>query len=409
MNIPRFLNDLKSSIPPSNQTPIPPALVHAVQLVGLVFCGDDTLRREEPRKLAAVLQALAADMDPNRIIHILQAEVLVSYYLFHQNRRLEANYHAAAAVSIAVACNLHKIRSATWMFPQAGTAAGQQLQLFPPADDVEEGERIRAFWTVFALDRCWTVWAQSPSVFVTAPTAMTQVDTPWPLEMSQYEQVRPCTLTKTAFISGAHAWWLPQPFAMPQGNTSAMTVQNFVDGLTAETPEQSLLALRSKAAVFFEKAYHLAERWNPGTWLSIIPRSFSAARSAAGLTCAAASVAFQNEFHTLDTRIDAFKNVVELYSAQFAQLSAHRQRGLLLTRTLLCCATIQLYGRTNTDWNNEESKVIRAAITAADATGGINFARLAYVDPVLGVRVALCCPLSRCPETNLCARCSGPW
>jgi hypothetical protein len=189
LNVPRFLNDLKASIPPTDQSPIPSSLVGAIQLVGLLFYGDDSLRQQEPRKLAAVLQTLGTDMNPACILYTLQAEVLVSYYLFHKNRRLEAHYHAAAAVSIVVACNLHKIRSATWTFAIAGNPTTPEVQLFPPADDIEEGERIRAFWTVFALDRCWTMWTQSPSVFMMTPTAMTQVDTPWPLEMSQYEQV----------------------------------------------------------------------------------------------------------------------------------------------------------------------------------------------------------------------------
>ena len=51
---------------------------------------------------------------------------------------------------------------------------------------------------------------------------------------------------------------------MPQGNTSALTVQKFLDGLTTELPDQSLLSMSSKAAILFEQAYHLAEKWNPG-------------------------------------------------------------------------------------------------------------------------------------------------
>lgn len=187
--MPRFLTQLRASIPPSDRSPLPASLVHATQLIGLLFVNDSTLQQQESRKLALVLQTLSADLDPHRIIYTLQAEVLVSHYFFHRNRRLEGSYHIAAAVSIAVACKLHKIRSASWIMQPPGTPSGQEVQLFPPADDVEEGERIRAFWTVFSLDRYWTVWTQSPSVFMIQPTAATQVDTPWPLEMADYEQV----------------------------------------------------------------------------------------------------------------------------------------------------------------------------------------------------------------------------
>lgn len=54
---------------------------------------------------------------------------------------------------------------------------------------------------------------------------------------------------------------------MPQGNTSALTVQNFLDGLSTEFPDQSLLSMRSKAAILFEQAYHLAGKWNPGEFV----------------------------------------------------------------------------------------------------------------------------------------------
>lgn len=133
--------------------------------------------------LTAALQSLSVNMDPSRIIYVLQAEVLLAHYLFHKNRRLEGGYHAAAAVSIAVACELHKIRSATWR------SGGGAVRLYPPTDAVEEGERVRAFWAVFTLDRCWAVWLQSTSVFLNTPTAATLVDTPWPLEMEAYEEV----------------------------------------------------------------------------------------------------------------------------------------------------------------------------------------------------------------------------
>jgi hypothetical protein len=98
-----------------------------------------------------------------------------------------------------------------------------------------------------------------------------------------------------------------------------------------------------------------------------------------------ASGVFLTDFHTLDTRVDIFKAVVASYAAQYPQTSAHGQRELLLTRTLLCCATIQLYAHTNLMWDNEDSKILRAAIAAADAINDLDFSRLAHVDPLLGV------------------------
>lgn len=71
------------------------------------------------------------------------------------------------------------------------------------------------------------------------------------------------------------------------------------------------------------------------------------------------------------------------------QTSTHRKRGLLLTRTLLCCATIQLYSRTEPRWDREGCEPLQAAITAANAIEDANVPVVEYVDPVLGVSLPL--------------------
>lgn len=186
------MEKVRASVPPNPQSPLPPALVYAVLLIDLLFTNEATREANEQQLLSLVLQNLSSDFDPRRIIYTLQTEVLVSYYLFHKDRRVEGGYHAAAAVSIAVACSLHKIRS-----PR--TPLESAISMPSPVDEIDEGERINAFWTVFVLDRCWTVWMQSPSVLIDETSATTQIDTPWPLDMAGYEQVRsfrtPSTLT----------------------------------------------------------------------------------------------------------------------------------------------------------------------------------------------------------------------
>ena len=181
----RFLTNLTASIPPTDQSPIPAALVNAIYLLGLAFSNDATLRQQESQMFDRAVHSLTSSLDPRRIIYMIQAEVLLSYYLFHKGRQLEGGYHSAAAVSIAVACRLHKQRSATWQ----GVVTHEEVVLPQPVDAIEEGERILAFWHVFVLDRCWSVWSQSPSVLIQESSANMQVDTPWPLKMSSYEQV----------------------------------------------------------------------------------------------------------------------------------------------------------------------------------------------------------------------------
>lgn len=112
------------------------------------------------------------------------------------------------------------------------------------------------------------------------------------------------------------------------------------------------------------------------------------------LTRHTASRTFQNDFHALDTRVNQFKTLVSSLNDPQHHASLHRQRGVLLTRTLLYCATVQLYARTNQRWDSEDNKMLEAANAAADAIENINFDRIGYVDPVLGVSIMLCMPVS---------------
>ena len=64
-------------------------------------------------------------------------------------------------------------------------------------DSIEEGERIDAFWQVYILDKAWAVALKSPSSISEDGLWGTQIDTPWPLRMQEYEQVRsPKSITR---------------------------------------------------------------------------------------------------------------------------------------------------------------------------------------------------------------------
>lgn len=167
-DLPRFMPRLRSSLPPSEHTPVSMLLVRTIELIGTHFSDDVVLRRGEEQKLASVLQAIPASLDRRRLMDTLQAEILLAYYLLHRNRRTEGSYHAAAAVSIAVACKLHKI---PW---------GDSSQPPSPVDDVDNGTRLRAFWTAFALERTWSPWTHSTPA--------------WPVEVVNHGPV--CDLTE---------------------------------------------------------------------------------------------------------------------------------------------------------------------------------------------------------------------
>ncbi|KAF8826284.1 hypothetical protein HHX47_DHR5000073 [Lentinula edodes] len=148
---------------------------------------------------------------PDRIVHGIQAELLLSTYLFRSGRILEGKYHLSAATSIAFGAKLHKIRSLNgdrdiltsaalpWVVCLTSStskfenrlnvdSAKDPEPLFPHSvDPISEGERINAFWTVITMSNCWALAADSsPNPIL--ERYMEDIDTPWPMDIEDYEK-----------------------------------------------------------------------------------------------------------------------------------------------------------------------------------------------------------------------------
>jgi hypothetical protein len=161
-----------------------PALLYAVYLWGCHLSQSESYKANESiflsRALIGSSNSLSSD-HPQKVIHSIQAEVLLATYFFRSNRLVEGRYHLGAAVSLTIGAKLHQIRA-----PGVDTSRADILP--PPANQLEEGERLNAFWTVFTLNNCWGTSGGSgiTSVF---DNPGSQIDSPWPMEMSHYERV----------------------------------------------------------------------------------------------------------------------------------------------------------------------------------------------------------------------------
>ena len=168
---------------------LPPALLNAIYLWGAHLSTFPNVRAYEVTFLERATAALTSSLrESPAVISLIQAEVLVANYFFTMSRFLEGRYHCSAAVALALSCRLTKIRSSTDHTPGFGgrqPLLGREYNLPPPRDAIEEGERVRGFWFVYALDKAWAVALGSPTHFNTG----SPIDTPWPLEMVQYEAV----------------------------------------------------------------------------------------------------------------------------------------------------------------------------------------------------------------------------
>nr|GAT45826.1 predicted protein [Mycena chlorophos] len=201
-----------------------PALLTTVQLWAIHFSRTQSSAPtpesefEAPylaRALAATADALqhlprrpAAPDQEKVVLQAIQAHVLLANYFFRNVRIVEGRYQLGAAVGLVLAAGLHKLSG-------------------DPAE-----ERINAFWTVYVMDCGWTVADGSPSNF--PEDIQAAVDVPWPDDLSQ-----------AVSGSGTIAGFFSQPSGLVSANNS------------------SPAALRSKAAVLFERASALVGRYQP--------------------------------------------------------------------------------------------------------------------------------------------------
>ena len=169
------------------------------------------------------------------------------------------------------------------------------------------------------------------------------------------------------------------------------TVQSFLSGQILDNDHQSLLSMRAKASILYEKSAQIAARWTP--------RKSLTASSPVNLTPlmlrpASDTPSFQSQFVALDNRIEQFKAALPSLS-QATSMHADVVRSLLAIHTLCHCATIQLHSPFAGENHNSSNKVMTAAHTAASVLQGIPVPQLIYVDPIMGVSLKIYCRLPR--------------
>ena len=183
LNIPRFKASMLRAFPPGHPSRPSPALIFSTYLFAIHISNDPLIKPNETAYLTRATQEAATALSgshPYKVMHSIQAEILLATYFFSNRRFFEGKYHATNAVSTAISAGLHKLRSSSWT---------SSVTLPPHCDMIEEGERIICAWNVFNLDKCWTIAVNdSPNI---GHAFAAKIDTPWPLDMDEFEEVSP--------------------------------------------------------------------------------------------------------------------------------------------------------------------------------------------------------------------------
>lgn len=243
-----------------------PCVLFTVYLLGAhLSSSSQTLEQNLlPRALHETATAFSNNQHPQRIVHALQSEILLAHYFFACGRFLEGKYHVSAAISISVSSALNKIRTER---PVASLLSSLRLS----QDSIEEGERIRAFWSAFILDQSWAVaLGAPPNATYPSDAPAVQIDVPWPLEIHSYEQVRfGCSFSLSRQLGEIDGLFLYQG-CLPSSVRSICTVEIFLGGPVNGTDDMSHtspMAMHAKAALLWQRAYDLAHGWKPSKYV----------------------------------------------------------------------------------------------------------------------------------------------
>ncbi|KAF7307568.1 hypothetical protein MIND_00551600 [Mycena indigotica] len=268
------------SVPINHHSRPTPALTSAIYLAAISISPSPSLKMHEAvfrtRALSSVSNALAG-LHPKRVLHALQAEVILAWYFYGVGKLLEGLYHTATAVSLGVTSDIYSMRNGH-VRPGAMLLADS---------DADGEEHVNACWEIVVLDRAWSV------VMNTLPNWTNPIETPWPgTKVSEMTDI-----VQTFLAVGDHQ------------------------------PPKSSKELLAKAAVLWEAANHLVTRseWKPGSphnaeAAQAFYDQFSAIDKRIEEVCSPESPSGQSEPSPTDQQID----LVGRSMAHAAEIQLHR-------------------------------------------------------------------------------------
>ncbi|KAG2124857.1 hypothetical protein DEU56DRAFT_916796 [Suillus clintonianus] len=358
LHIPRVRASLMTTasrgIPIALQNAIILLCLHITETTQTAF--ESTLLSTSLRQLVDIIPSCGTST--RDLLHVLQTEVLLTYYLFRVGRTVEARYHLGAAANLVLAFRLY---SSSPSEGEPNTPADMQFMPFDifrttlpnPVDDVEQTEVIHAFWNIFTRDKSMSaVLGLPPSI-----GRSIRVTVPWPGRMQLSDQ-------DIRLVDHR------------QGTTPQVdTVQQFLDGLSRNGDSDSALAFHAKAAVLLDKANDLFEQYTSDSRVK-------------------ETRSFQTQFTLLDALIQHLQLSISSSLSLTTEASPSSSQSSLTPpsshfvsrrsvhiQSLLSLATIRLHSPFRESYASSNAKIITAAMLIARALQCVNIDTLQSFDP----------------------------
>ncbi|KAK0211937.1 hypothetical protein IW262DRAFT_1518556 [Armillaria fumosa] len=326
-----------------------PALMTTIYLLGIFLSHTPSLTLHEKtflERASTDVSGALSNHHPQKVLQTVQAEVLLASYFLASGRFLERKYHITTAFSLVLSIGLNKIRS------DRNTSSGPVTILPAPQDAIEEGERVDACWIVLILDKCWAVaLASEPSPTCPSDLVGIQIDTPWPLEVEDYEHGGfPRKYLKGASTSG--------------GN------------------EMSTKALHAKASLLWERAAGLIRNWKPSMWAALVlPSSLNDNYNINVDMTQEESIDFYASFAALDGLLENLRSVLPSPN-ELANPTSTKRRTLFVAHNLTYATIMQLCGLFARIDTQSQDKALMAAQAVFLMTGTVPHG--SPINPIIG-------------------------
>ncbi|KAJ7044265.1 hypothetical protein C8F04DRAFT_1228648 [Mycena alexandri] len=276
--------------------------------------------------LARAVRSHATDVatigDAPRLLHLIQAEVLLSFYYLDCGCSMEGNYHRAAATSLALTARLHQLGTPSQS--RYSTLDFFNVNLAAPGDAIRARELVNAFWSVVVLNNYWVAASGTPSNIPSdAP-----INTPWPTDHS----VAPLVPNMS--------------FSVP------------VDSRDNDVQGHSAFTLLAKASILLERTVAFTIQY---------PEAHLASQA----------LPLPLEFWTIEHRLDSFRGHLLLDTSETSQMS-------LITHVFANTAILRLGGPNCAICAVARSKCLTAANCVSTRLNEARLDEWNQADPILG-------------------------
>ncbi|KAJ7865417.1 hypothetical protein B0H13DRAFT_2562227, partial [Mycena leptocephala] len=353
----RFRDAVLLPFPCGDERRPSPALLYVAYLWGVHLSQSASLHSFAAAFHERALQHLATEISTRthstHWLHTIQAQVLLSTYFFRTRRVLEAEVYANGAATLALGYQLHKIHSS-----RPETPRPSMIDVFPAplADVVDEGQRVRAFWAVACLQSNLSIssnTSRGTRCILESPGG--QIDTPWPLEIEDYEMVT-----------------LP-----------AQRMQDTIRHFLMEDPflPSPICTLHAKASALLYRATRINTKWSSDPSLQELD-------------------AFTTAYTWLDQRITAFWESLPPICVYYD--NSADARILAVTHALTAASAIHLHRSPGSTDPQAPAKCLFAARAILDCLGDARVGAQAIVHPVVGALCVLACQVLMEEITSVC-------